>query len=128
MNTPNELYPLALRMLQMNYALQIFGYLKRRNDTDLIHEGEVLMRHMQHYRQCLPENSKLYYDILKPFTNLLFRYPQVEENASVSGFYEAQRGQLLANIRAVIKEMEQQQDLMDYLSSMLTKIIGDATS
>jgi len=112
MTSPNELYPIALRMIQMNYALQIFGYLKRRNDNDLMHAGEILMHYMQRYRQCLSENSKGYFDILRPFVNLLLKYPAIEESASVSGFYETQRNQILANIRAVIKEMEEQTDLM----------------
>ena len=123
MSSPNELFPPALLMLQMNYALQILGYIKRRGDTDMIAEGDVVMGHMQRFRQCLGPNLRLYYDILRPVINILMRYPGVEEQASISGFYENQRHQILNNLKSTLREMEGQKDLMDYLGSMLVQVV-----
>jgi len=120
---PNELFPLTLRLIQMNYALAIFGYLKRREDTNLKAEGDRVLGHMQRFRQCLPPNASLYYDILRPVLKELFRYPGVEEQASISSHYEGQRNQIISNLRAVLREMESQDDLMDYLDYMLVKVV-----
>lgn len=119
-DTPNELFPLSLKLLQMNYAVQILGYLRRRSDTGLGEAGTVVQGHMQRLRQCSEENVTLYYDILRPVMNQLLRYPTIEENARVSGHYEGQRLQHLVSLKAILQEMEAQTDLMHYLSSMLT--------
>lgn len=119
----NALFPMSLRLLKMHYALSIFGYIRRRGDTDMEHEGLIVQRFMQQFRSAVPQNMALYYDNLRPIMNLLYKYPEVEENAAVSSFYEAQRGQLLLNLRSSLREMEAQSDLMDYLELMLHEVV-----
>ncbi len=120
----NELFPQSLRAIMLQYAAHILGYLRRRGDTNLEGEGEQVLQFMLRYRQVLPENSRLYFDILRPVVNLLLRYPEVEERERFSGFYAAQRGQLINNIRSALRGLQSQTDLMEYLTLMFTQIVG----
>lgn len=120
MDQLNAVFPLALKLINMNYAIQIFQYIKRRKDNDIENQGEQILRCMQQFRSVPDENNQLYYDILASLITKLFKYAQLEEQVSKSGFYEGQRLQLLNNIKATLLEFEKQNDIIEYLHSLLS--------
>lgn len=124
---PNELFPAALKLINMSYALQILGYIKRRQDTLMGEHGNQIYDFMQKFRAVPEENKGRYYDILAPIITALFKYAQIEEQASKSGHYEGNRLQCLNSLRAAFNELEGQPDVLEYLNGLLTTKVVEET-
>lgn len=115
---PSTEFPNALRFNTLQFASNVLLHLRSREDAEMGTIGEKLQPLLSQFRSVRPEYLDEYYEIITGICTHLMKYSSLAESCSKSGAYQSKRVACIANIKAMINEVEAQPDVLKVMKNM----------